>query len=100
MAKRDSHTITIRGARARLRARELDELVAAVHGAVSRRADWQQTARLVAGQLRRNLPTPDVLSGEQRIGDPDAYRSHVLHTEPDGTSSIDALVWRPGHPER
>jgi predicted metal-dependent enzyme (double-stranded beta helix superfamily) len=96
MAMRDSHTITVRGARARLPARELDELVTAVRGAVSRRADWRQTARLVAGQLRRHLPTPDVLSDEQRIGDPDAYRSHVLHTEPDGTFSIVALVWRPG----
>ena len=29
-------------------------------------------------------------------GDPEAYPGHVLHTEPDGSFSIVALVWRPG----
>jgi predicted metal-dependent enzyme (double-stranded beta helix superfamily) len=50
----------------------------------------------VAGELRRHLPSPDVLTAEQRIGDLEHYRSHVLHSEPDGTFSIAALVWRPG----
>jgi predicted metal-dependent enzyme (double-stranded beta helix superfamily) len=70
--------------------------VRAVRGVVSRHADWQTTARLVAGALERRLPSPDVLTAEQRIGDPDTYRSHVLHVEPDGSFSIVALVWRPG----
>lgn len=30
------------------------------------------------------------------IGDPDGYRSHILYSEPGGTFSIVALVWRPG----
>jgi 3-mercaptopropionate dioxygenase len=84
MAISDIHT--------RPRARELDDLVTVIRGAVSRRADWRQTARLVAG----HLPPPDMLADEQRIGDPDTHRSHLLHTEPDGTFSIVALVWRPG----
>jgi 3-mercaptopropionate dioxygenase len=75
---------------------ELDELVAAVRKSVSRHGDWRKTARLVADDLRRHLPSPDVLTHEQRLGDPDGYRSHVLHTEPDGSFSVVALVWRPG----
>ena len=62
----------------------------------TRHADWAETAQLVADQLRRHLPTPDVLTAEQRLGSPDGYRSHTLHVEPDGSFSIVALVWRPG----
>jgi predicted metal-dependent enzyme (double-stranded beta helix superfamily) len=74
----------------------LDELVTAVRAVVDRHADWRQTARLVAGELKRRLPSPDVLTVEQRIGDPEGYRSYPLHTEPDGSFSVVALVWRPG----
>src|SRR5262245_8516775 len=74
----------------------LDELVVAVRAAVGRRADWQTTAGIVARELKGHLPTGDVLSAEQRAGDPSRYRSHVLHVEPDGNFSIVALVWRPG----
>ncbi len=75
---------------------ELDELVAAVRAAVGRRADWAETARFVAAELERHLPSPHVLTKEQRTGNQDGYVSHVLHTEPDGAFSILALVWRPG----
>jgi predicted metal-dependent enzyme (double-stranded beta helix superfamily) len=74
----------------------LTQLVAAVRAAVDAHADWSETAQLVAGQLRRHLPTPDVLTAEQRLGSPDGYRTHTLHVEPDGSFSIIALVWRPG----
>jgi 3-mercaptopropionate dioxygenase len=74
----------------------LDELVAAVRTVVEEHGDWQQTARLVASELKRHLPSADVLTSEQRIGDPEGYRSYPLHTEPDGSFSIVALVWRPG----
>jgi predicted metal-dependent enzyme (double-stranded beta helix superfamily) len=74
----------------------LDELVTAVRAVVNRHADWRQTARLVAEELARHLPAPDVLTAEQRIGDPERYRSYPLHTEPDGSFSVVALVWRPG----
>ena len=74
----------------------LDELVAAVRDVVNRHADWRRTARLVAGELTRHLPSPAVLTDGQRRGDPNGYRSHVLHAEPDGSFSIVALVWRPG----
>jgi 3-mercaptopropionate dioxygenase len=74
----------------------LNPLVAGIRGAVDSHADWADTAQLVADQLRRHLPGPDVLTAEQRHGSPDGYRSHTLHTEPDGSFSIVALVWRPG----
>jgi predicted metal-dependent enzyme (double-stranded beta helix superfamily) len=79
---------------------QLTQLVAGVRTAVDAHADWSQTAQLVADQLRRHLPTPDVLTAEQRLGSPDGYRSHTLHVEPDGSFSIIALVWRPGQVTR
>lgn len=60
-----------------------------------RHADWPGTARAVAVELERWLPSPDVLAPDERDGDPEGYRSYVLHSEPDGTFSIVALVWRP-----
>ena len=74
----------------------LSPLVAGIRSAVERHAGWEQTAQLVADQLRRYLPTPDVLTAAQRLGSPDDYCAHNLHVEPDGSFSIVALVWRPG----
>jgi 3-mercaptopropionate dioxygenase len=74
----------------------LDELVDAVRAVVDARADWGETAQLVAGELRRHMPTPGILTAEERIGDPAGFRSHLLHAEPGGTFSIVGLVWRPG----
>ncbi|HZH24893.1 MAG TPA: cysteine dioxygenase family protein [Solirubrobacteraceae bacterium] len=74
----------------------LGPLVAAIRTAVDSHADWAETAQLVADRLRRHLPTPDVLTAEQRLGSPDGYRSHTLHVEPGGSFSVVALVWRPG----
>src|SRR3954463_4244308 len=74
----------------------LSPLVAGIRTAVERHAGWAETAQLVADQLRRHLPGPDVLTAEQRLGSPDDYRAHNLYVEPDGSFSIVALVWRPG----
>ncbi len=74
----------------------LEELVTAVRVVVSQHADWHRTARLVADELDRHLPTSEVLEPEQRIGHPESYRSHLLYAEPGGAFSIVALVWRPG----
>jgi predicted metal-dependent enzyme (double-stranded beta helix superfamily) len=74
----------------------LDELIAAVRAVVSRQEDWRETARLVAAELARHLPSPDVLGPEQRLGHPQGYRSHLLYSEPGGAFSIVGLVWRPG----
>ena len=74
----------------------LSPLVAGIRNAVDSHADWAETAQLVAGELRRHLPTPEVLTAAQRLGSPDGYRGHTLHVEPDGSFSIVGLVWRPG----
>jgi len=74
----------------------LSPLVAGIRTAVESQAGWAETAELVAEELRRRLPTPDVLTPEQRLGSPDGYRGHTLYVEPDGSFSIVALVWRPG----
>ncbi len=81
-------------------ANRLSPLVAGIRTAVDSRADWAETAQLVAEQLRRHLPTPDVLTAEQRLGSPDSYVGHTLHVEPDGSFSIVGLVWRPGQVTR
>ncbi len=75
---------------------ELETLTAAIRGAVRYGDGWSDTAERVAEQLRRHLPSPDSLTAEQRVGDPDGYRSHLLHAEPDGSFSIVALTWLPG----
>jgi predicted metal-dependent enzyme (double-stranded beta helix superfamily) len=72
------------------------DLLTAIRAATSRHEDWQRTAELVATQLRRNLPAPDVLTVPEREGESDDYRCHVLHVEPDGSFSVTAMVWRPG----
>jgi predicted metal-dependent enzyme (double-stranded beta helix superfamily) len=77
-------------------ASRLTDLVAGVRTGVDAHANWPDTAQLVAEQLRRHLPSPDVLATEQRLGSPDRYCSHTLHVEPDGSFSIIAVVWRPG----
>jgi len=77
-------------------ATRFEALLSATRAAVSTDADWSETAELVAAELERHLPTPDMLTAEQRTGDPETYRSHLLHAEPDGSFSIVALTWRPG----
>jgi predicted metal-dependent enzyme (double-stranded beta helix superfamily) len=55
-----------------------------------------ETVAAVCAALRPALSAPDLLLPEQRIGDPAAYRSHLLHVAPDGAFSLVALVWLPG----
>ena len=52
-------------------ATRLSPLVAGIRTAVASHADWAETAQLVADQLRRHLPTLDVLTAAQRLGSPD-----------------------------
>jgi 3-mercaptopropionate dioxygenase len=81
-------------------ASQLSPLVAGIRTAVDSHAGWDETAQLVSDHLRRHLPTPDVLTAEQRLGSPDDYCAHTLHIEPDGSFSIVALVWRSGQMTR
>ena len=77
-------------------AHEVHDLVNRIRSTMARRNDWEQTARLVADELKGKLPSPDILTFQQRLGDPDHYCSLPLHVEPNGSFSIVALVWRPG----
>ena len=72
------------------------DLVTAIRGATRQHADWARTAVLVADELRRRLPGPQILTADELAGDPDGYRCHILHAEPDGSFSVTAMVWRPG----
>jgi 3-mercaptopropionate dioxygenase len=78
----------------------LTEVTAAVRRALRARTDWNEAARLVADELRGHLPGLDLLSPEQRLGDPDKATGHLLHTEPDGSFSVTAVIWRPGQATR
>ena len=71
-------------------------LIADVRAAVDRHVSWRQTAELVSDALVENLPTPDVFTAEERMGEPDRPSSYLLHVEPDGAFSIIGLVWLPG----
>ncbi|MEV6306565.1 cysteine dioxygenase family protein [Actinoplanes sp. NPDC051861] len=75
----------------------MTSLIAAVRRAIDVRADWTDTAKLVADQLRAHLPGPEILTPDQRLGSPDGVAGHVLHA---GPFSILALVWRPGQTTR
>jgi 3-mercaptopropionate dioxygenase len=74
----------------------LGDLVGGVRAATRRASGWAEAASLVAGQVRLHRPGPEILTSEQRYGDPLGYRCHLLHAEPDGSFSIVAMVWRPG----
>ena len=54
------------------------------------------TAELVRAALEAQLGRDDLLAPEHTEGDPECYRSHILHVEPDGSYSVVALVWLPG----
>src|SRR3954466_11585647 len=79
-----------------LPAGRLSPLVAGIRTAVAGHADWGETAQLVADQLRRHLPGPDVPTDAQRRGSTASDFGHTVHGEPKGSFSIVALVWRPG----
>lgn len=74
----------------------LDTLLEPIRDAVAFADGPALTSAAVAAALRGRLPSPDILTAEQRLGSPDGYRQHVLHVEPGGEFSILALVWRPG----
>lgn len=74
----------------------LGSLISAVRAATRTGDSWAETADLVADVLWLHMPGPEILTAEQRYGDPAAYRCHLLHAEPDGSFSVVALVWRAG----
>ncbi|MFF5447394.1 cysteine dioxygenase [Streptomyces sp. NPDC012888] len=71
-------------------------LVRDIRKAVDRGLAPDITAYLVGELLAPHLGAEDLLTPEQQEGDPEHYRQHVLHAEPDGGFSVVALVWLPG----
>ncbi|MFJ2775570.1 cysteine dioxygenase [Kitasatospora sp. NPDC087315] len=76
-------------------------LIGEIRAVVDRGLPPELTAYLVGERLAPHLLAgPDgadaLLTAGQREGDPDRYRQHVLHAEPDGGFSVVALVWLPG----
>lgn len=74
----------------------LSDLVCAIRDVVRRERPPAETARLVAACLEPFLAQPDLVPPEYRVGDPQRYRQHLVHSEPDGSFSVVALVWQPG----
>lgn len=69
-------------------------LVAALDEAV--RAGSGSVLDAVSGALAPYLDRPDLLTMEQRTGDPAGYRQRVLYVDEDGAYSLVALVWMAG----
>jgi len=76
--------------------RELTALVADLDRAVRGSAPGRATVDAVGTALRPALGDPGLLRDDQRVGDPSAYRQHLLHVADDGGFSLVALVWLPG----
>ncbi|MEU5877140.1 cysteine dioxygenase family protein [Spirillospora sp. NPDC047279] len=74
----------------------LDGVIGSIREIVQRGLAPGPTAHLAGQALRPCLGRPGLLTPEQCEGDPDRYRQHVLHAEPDGSFSVVALVWLPG----
>jgi predicted metal-dependent enzyme (double-stranded beta helix superfamily) len=74
----------------------LADLVADLDHAVRGHHHDAETADAVAQALGPYLGADEVLSPEQRAGDPERYRQHLLHVADDGAFSLVALVWLPG----
>jgi predicted metal-dependent enzyme (double-stranded beta helix superfamily) len=72
----------------------LADLLGGIRDQTRRGLDPRRTAHAVADVLRARMPGTDLLTDEEREGDPDKLVSILLHTEP--TFSVKALVWRPG----
>ena len=53
-------------------------------------------AEAVGAALQPFLGRPGLLTPEQEAGDPDRFRTHLLHVPDDGAYSLVVAVWRPG----
>jgi predicted metal-dependent enzyme (double-stranded beta helix superfamily) len=72
-------------------------LVTEIRGALrAPEPDTEVITRRVADLVGDCLRYDDLLTAGQSASDPVDYRQHVLHTEPDGSFSVVALVWLPG----
>ena len=74
----------------------LAELVERLDDAARSAGNDLATAEAVAAALQPFLGRPGLLTPAQEAGDPDRFRTHLLHVPDDGAYSLVAAVWRPG----
>jgi predicted metal-dependent enzyme (double-stranded beta helix superfamily) len=74
----------------------LAELVDRLDDAVRAPRSGLAVPHAVGEALRPFLGRPGLLTPEQEAGDPDRYRTHLLHVPDDGAYSLVAAVWQPG----
>ena len=67
-----------------------------IRAIVSQGMSEAETGGGVADVVSRYVGQATLLHPEHRIGDPERYKQHILHVEPDGSFSIVSLVWLPG----
>jgi len=72
----------------------LADLLDGIREQTLRELDPRSTAFAVADVLRAGMPGPDLLTDEERRGNPEELVSHLLHSEP--SFSVKALIWHPG----
>lgn len=75
---------------------QLDPLISAVRAVVKRGMSEADTADAVAQELSNHLAARPSVPEQYRQANPDHYIQHLIHTEPDGSFSLVALVWLPG----
>ena len=74
----------------------LDTLIGGLDSAIRASDPGMPTVDAVGTALQPFLGRRDLLRPEQRQGNPNAYRQHLLHVAADGAFSPAALVWLPG----
>lgn len=74
----------------------LEQLIGSIRSIVQSESDPAKVGEAVAVALQPVLGDQSLLTEDQLIPDPNHYRQHILHVEPDGSFSIVALVWLPG----
>jgi 3-mercaptopropionate dioxygenase len=79
-----------------LATRGLTALVSDLDRAVRSAAPGQAKVDAVSAALAPALGDETLLHPDQCVGDPAAYRQHLLHVARDGAFSLVALVWLPG----
>ena len=74
----------------------LEQLIGSIRSIVRSESDPARVGDAVAVTLEPFLGDETLLTDDQLVPDPNHYRQHILHVEPDGSFSIVALVWLPG----
>lgn len=77
------------------RGESLAALIDTVRHTIQRELPPAQTGAEVATDLEPYLGRDELLTEAQQEADPDNYKQHVLHVEPDGSFSVVSLVWLP-----